>query len=81
MYPDTQLFIDGAWCAAASGRTHPVVNPATGEPIGKFAWAERADLDRALDAAEKGFAIWKKVSAFERSKIMRTRRRSAARAR
>ncbi len=30
MYPDTQLFIDGAWCAAASGRTHPVVNPATG---------------------------------------------------
>ena len=51
MYPDTQLYIDGAWSAAASGRTHPVVNPATGEVIGKFAWAERADLDRALAAA------------------------------
>jgi succinate-semialdehyde dehydrogenase/glutarate-semialdehyde dehydrogenase len=71
MYPDTQLYIDGAWCAAASGRTHPVVNPATGDVIGKFAWAERADLDRALAAAEKGFATWKKVSAYERSKIMR----------
>ena len=71
MYPDTQLYIDGAWCAAASGRTHPVVNPATGEVIGKFAWAERADLDRALAAAEKGFATWRKVSAYERSKIMR----------
>ena len=30
-----------------------------------------ADLDRALDAADKGFAVWRKVSAFERSKIMR----------
>jgi succinate-semialdehyde dehydrogenase/glutarate-semialdehyde dehydrogenase len=71
MYPDTQLYIDGAWCAAASGRTHPVVNPATGDVIGKFAWAERADLDRALAAADKGFQTWKKVSAYERSKIMR----------
>ncbi len=71
MYPDTQLYIDGAWSAAASGRTHPVVNPATGEVIGKFAWADRADLDRALAAADKGFQTWKKVSAYERSKIMR----------
>jgi len=71
MYPDTQLYIDGAWSAAASGRTHPVVNPATGEVIGKFAWADRAYLDRALDAVAKGFATWKKVSAYERSKIMR----------
>jgi succinate-semialdehyde dehydrogenase/glutarate-semialdehyde dehydrogenase len=71
MYPDTQLYIDGAWSAAASGRTHPVVNPATGEVIGKFAFAGRADLDRALAAAEKGFQTWKKVSAYERSKIMR----------
>ncbi len=71
MYPDTQLYIDGAWCAAASGRTHPVVNPATGEVIGKFAWADRADLDRALAAVDKGFQTWKKVSAYERSKIMR----------
>ena len=71
MYPDTQLYIDGAWCAAASGRTHPVINPATGEIIGKFAWADRADLDRALAAVDKGFQTWKKVSAYERSKIMR----------
>jgi len=71
MYPDTQLYIDGAWSDAAAGRTHAVMNPATGQAIGKFAWAERADLDRALEAAEKGFAVWKKVSAYERSKIMR----------
>ncbi len=71
MYPNTQLFIDGAWCPAASGRTMPVMNPATGKQIGTLAHAERPDLDRALEAAAKGFAVWRKISAFERSKIMR----------
>lgn len=71
MYPNTLLFIDGAWCASASGRTLPVVNPATGKQIGTLAYAERPDLDRALEAAQQGFATWRKISAFERSKIMR----------
>ena len=71
MYPDVQLFIDGTWTNAASGRSLVVINPATGEPTGKVAHAERADLDRALEAAEKGFNVWRKVSAFDRSKLMR----------
>src|SRR6185436_10764288 len=71
MYPNTLLYIDGRWCAAASGRTLPVVNPANHQQIGTVAYAEKADLDRALEAAEKGFKAWRKVSAFERSKIMR----------
>jgi succinate-semialdehyde dehydrogenase / glutarate-semialdehyde dehydrogenase len=71
MYPDVQLFIDGVWTNAAAGRFLVVINPATGEPTGKVAHAERADLDHALEAAEKGFAIWRKVSAFDRSKLMR----------
>jgi len=70
-YPNISLFIDGAWCPAAAGRTIPVMSPATGEPIGTVAHAERADLDRALEAAEKGFRAWRKVSAFDRSKLMR----------
>src|SRR5216684_7262870 len=71
MYSDVQLFIDGAWRPAASGKTIPVLNPATGEPIGAVAHAEKADLDAALAAAEKGFAVWRKVSAFDRYKTMR----------
>ena len=71
MYPNTLLFIDGAWSPAASGRTLPVVNPASGEQIGTVAHAGHADLDRALEAAAKGFKVWRKISAFERSKIMR----------
>ena len=70
-YPHTQLLIDNAWCEAASGRRHPVVNPATGATIGSFAWAEQADLDRALESAERGFKAWRKMSAYDRSKIMR----------
>jgi len=71
MYTDVSLFIDGAWGKAAAGHTIAVVNPATGEPIGTVAHAERADLDRALEAADKGFRQWRKVSAFDRSKLMR----------
>lgn len=71
MYPDTSLFIDGAWGPAAGGKTIPVLNPATGEPAGKVAHAERADLDRALAAAKKGFEVWSRTSAFDRYKVMR----------
>ncbi len=71
MYPNTLLHIDGKWCAAAAGRTLPVVNPANHQEIGTVAYAGKADLDRALEAAEKGFKAWRKVSAFERCKIMR----------
>jgi succinate-semialdehyde dehydrogenase/glutarate-semialdehyde dehydrogenase len=71
MYPNTLLYINGVWGPGTSGRTLPVVNPATGSQIGTVAYAERADLDRALEAAEQGFRTWRKVSAFDRSKIMR----------
>ena len=70
-YSDVSLMIDGAWTKGANGRTIPVINPATEEVIGQVAHAEKADLDRALAAADKGFKQWKKVSAYERYKIMR----------
>ena len=71
MYSDVQLFIDGKWMPSASNRSLVVLNPATAEPIGKVAHADQTDLDRALEAAERGFRAWRKVSAFERYKIMR----------
>lgn len=70
-YPNVQLMIDNAWAPAASGKTLPVLNPATGETIGTLAHAEIPDLDRALAAAERGFAVWRKTSAYDRSKVMR----------
>ena len=70
-YKDVQLLIDGQWRAGSGGRTIDVLNPATGEKIGTVAHAEKADLDAALAAADKGFKTWRKVSAYDRSKIMR----------
>ena len=70
-YSDVSMMIDGAWTKGANGRTIPIVNPATEEVIGQLAHAEKSDLDRALAAADKGFRQWRKVSAYDRYKIMR----------
>ena len=70
-YVDTQLFIAGAWQDSVDGRTLAVHNPATGEEIGRVAHAGRADLDRALEAAQRGFETWRDFTPAARSRIMR----------
>jgi succinate-semialdehyde dehydrogenase/glutarate-semialdehyde dehydrogenase len=70
MYPEVSLYIDGRW-ENAGRETEPVLNPATGEAIGAVPHATRSDLDAALEAAAKGFQTWRKVSAYDRYKIMR----------
>jgi succinate-semialdehyde dehydrogenase/glutarate-semialdehyde dehydrogenase len=71
MYPQVSLFIDGGWTKGSGGRTIPVLNPATAEEIGTVAHAETSDLEHAVHAANKAFRTWRKVSAFDRYKIMR----------
>ena len=70
-YPNTQLFIAGQWQDATDGRSLAVHNPATGKEIGRVAHAGKADLDKALEAAQKGFLTWRDMTAADRSKIMR----------
>jgi succinate-semialdehyde dehydrogenase/glutarate-semialdehyde dehydrogenase len=70
-YPNVQLFINGTWREAIGGETLPVIDPATEEVIGKIAHARKADLDLALEAADKGFKVWRDTSPFDRSKLMR----------
>ena len=70
-YSDTQLLIDNQWCDAASRKTIDVLNPATGQAIGKVAHAGIADLDRALAAAQRGFEAWRRIPANERAITMR----------
>jgi succinate-semialdehyde dehydrogenase/glutarate-semialdehyde dehydrogenase len=71
MYQDVLLHIGGEWRASSTGKTIDIVNPANEEVIGKLAHASRDDLDEALDHAAKGFAAWRKISAYERSKLLR----------
>jgi aldehyde dehydrogenase (NAD+) len=55
MNPETRLFIDGALCAAASGKTYLNINPATEEVMGEVADAGMEDMDRAIGAARRAF--------------------------
>jgi succinate-semialdehyde dehydrogenase/glutarate-semialdehyde dehydrogenase len=68
-YPQTQLFIDGAWRDGSNGRLS-IVNPATDQIIGTVANAGRDDLEAALTTAASGFDIWRQVSAFDRAKLL-----------
>ncbi|WP_428149784.1 NAD-dependent succinate-semialdehyde dehydrogenase [Brevundimonas sp.] len=69
-YPAPKLFIAGVWRMAGGGSTQPVLNPATGETIGDLPVADEADLDEALAAADAGFKIWRKTSAYDRARIL-----------
>jgi succinate-semialdehyde dehydrogenase / glutarate-semialdehyde dehydrogenase len=71
MYANLQLFIDGQWIDSSGGAGEDVINPATEKPLAHLPHASAADLDRALEAAKKGFAVWRAVSAYDRAKIMR----------
>ena len=59
MYPKVQMFIAGEWTDGTSGKSEDILNPATGQPIGKTPHASKADLDRALEASKAGFEIWR----------------------
>jgi succinate-semialdehyde dehydrogenase / glutarate-semialdehyde dehydrogenase len=71
MYANLQLFIDGQWLDGDGRAGEDVINPATEKPLARLPHASTADLDRALEAAKKGFAVWRATSAYERAKIMR----------
>jgi succinate-semialdehyde dehydrogenase/glutarate-semialdehyde dehydrogenase len=70
-YDQLYLFIDGAWLAAASRDTAPVINPATGAALGRLPLATAADLELALTAADRGFEVWRRTVPAERSRILR----------
>lgn len=70
-YADLGLFIGGEWLGASGRQSSPVVNPATEEVIGHVPHASRADLDRALAAAQEGFKTWRAVFPDERGRILK----------
>jgi succinate-semialdehyde dehydrogenase / glutarate-semialdehyde dehydrogenase len=67
---DPKLFIDGERLGTAGRASHRVLNPATGEALGELPLATSADLDRALDAAARGYRRWRGASSAERSRVL-----------
>ena len=69
-YPDLCMVIDGERVSGGARRTHRVVNPATGETLAELPLADAADLDRALDAAARGFRRWRNSTPHERAAVL-----------
>ena len=70
-YPPLCLYIDGEFLAADGRPVQDVRNPATGEVVGRLPLATPQDLDRAVDAAARAFAAWRRSSPMERSAVLR----------
>jgi succinate-semialdehyde dehydrogenase/glutarate-semialdehyde dehydrogenase len=67
---DLKLFINGSWRAGEGRDSFPVVNPATAEAIAELPLATEADLDEALDAAERAYPEWRATDVETRAKIL-----------
>jgi phenylacetaldehyde dehydrogenase len=66
-----QLFINGQWTEAASGKTFDTPNPATGETLARVAEGDAEDIDRAVRAARAAFeGPWSRMSPSERGRII-----------
>jgi succinate-semialdehyde dehydrogenase/glutarate-semialdehyde dehydrogenase len=70
-YADILMLIDGRWISAQERSSSPVINPATGAVIGQVPHATPADLQEAVNSAQRGFDVWRKTSAYERAKVLR----------
>ncbi|MEY4953280.1 MAG: hypothetical protein RL299_1704 [Pseudomonadota bacterium] len=68
---DLALFINGAWKLGEGRDMFPVVDPASGEAIAEVPLATPADLDEALDAADKGFALWRATPVETRAAVLK----------
>ncbi len=69
-YPELYMIIDGERVSAGHRATHKVVNPATGETLGELPLADAADLDRALETAQRGFQIWRESTPQQRAAVL-----------
>jgi len=67
-----KMLIAGKWVEAASGKTFPSYNPATGEVLAQVAEGDREDVDCAVKAARAAFETgpWPKMSPSERGRLV-----------
>ncbi|XP_033329279.2 aldehyde dehydrogenase [Megalopta genalis] len=69
----TGIFIDNEWHRSKSGNTFPTVNPATEEVIADVQEGGAADIDVAVNAANKAFKLgspWRTMDASQRGVLL-----------
>src|SRR5580693_849460 len=67
-----QLFIDGQWVDAASGKTFETPDPSTGDTLAHIAEGDTEDIERAVRAARRAFddGPWGRLTASDRGRII-----------
>ncbi len=63
-------FVSGKRIAGESARFGDVFNPTTGEVQARVSLATRAEVARAVDAAEKAFPAWSSTNPQRRARVM-----------
>ncbi|MFJ3632326.1 gamma-aminobutyraldehyde dehydrogenase [Streptomyces sp. JL4002] len=66
-FADGAQYIDGQLRPGTSGRSHTVVDPATGDEVLTYELAGTADVDEAVAAARRAFPGWSGATPGERS--------------
>ncbi|MEU9232723.1 gamma-aminobutyraldehyde dehydrogenase [Streptomyces subrutilus] len=66
-FADGAQYIDGQLRSGTSGRSHTVVDPATGDEVLTYELASTADVDEAVAAARRAFPGWAAATPGERS--------------
>lgn len=64
------MYIGGELVDSIEGKTMQVISPATGESHAELAIASIKDTELALEAAQKGFEQWSKLTLAERTEWM-----------
>lgn len=64
------LYIDGEWLGGAGRETSQVLNPATGGGHAALPLATAEDLDRALEATQRGFETWRGTAPDARAALL-----------
>jgi len=64
------MLIGGQWVESASSARITVENPAKRKPVAEVPRGNAADVDRAVTAAAKAYADWRKVPPRERGKAL-----------
>jgi phenylacetaldehyde dehydrogenase len=67
-----QMLINGRWEHAVSGKTFPIINPATGEIMAHAAEGDKEDVDKAVKSARQALEskAWANMSPSSRGKLV-----------
>ncbi|KAB2571046.1 Succinic semialdehyde dehydrogenase [Lasiodiplodia theobromae] len=67
----TKTYINGEWVGAASGKTFEVTDPSTGAVIATQPEMDKADTQKAIDAAAAALPAFSKLTGRERARLLR----------